>query len=107
MLICDEVAARQPADDVALRDDHPPQRRHVALLFENLAHELRPGVLEDFLLELVETILQLLDLGTVVIDHRIDDPVEEGDGAFAEDLGVSRAVVAQLHESNATFRRAR
>src|SRR6185295_7548016 len=73
-----------------------PQRGNVALFIEDVAHELRPGVFEDLLLELVQTLLQLLDFGPVVFDHRIDDAVEKGDGALAENLGISRTVIAQL-----------
>ena len=72
-----EVAARQPPDDVALRRNHPPQRRDVPLFVEDLAHQLGPGIVEHLLLELVEAIRQLLDLGPVVIDHRIDDAMEQ------------------------------
>ena len=43
----DEVAPRQPGDDVALRRDDPPQRRDVALFVEDPPHQRRVGLLED------------------------------------------------------------
>ena len=38
------------------------------------------GSLEHFLLELVEPLLELLDLGPVVVDHRVDDAVHRSAG---------------------------
>ena len=66
--------------------------RHVALLVEDAARtSVGVGSLEDRVLELVEPLLELVDLGPVVIDHRVDDAVEQRDRPFAENLGVPRA----------------
>ena len=39
-------------------------------------------------LELLEPVLQLVDLRAVVVDHRVDDPVQQRAGAFAEHAAV-------------------
>ena len=54
------------------------------------------GRAEHRLLELVDPVLELLDFGPVAIDHPIDDAMEERDRAFAQDLVVARAVIAEL-----------
>ena len=67
-----------------------------------------PGrVVEDRLLELVEPILELFDLRPVVVDHRVDDAMEERDRPFAQNLRVARTVLAQVARSTASRRRAR
>ena len=44
------------------------------------------GASKICLLEIVEAILELLDLGPIVIDHGVDDAMEQRDRAFTEDL---------------------
>ena len=49
---------------------------------------IRPLVarLDDGLLDLVEPILELVGFGTVVVDHRVDDAMEQGHRAFRENV---------------------
>ena len=49
------------------------------------------GFSKTSLLELVEPLLELLDLRPVVVDHRVDDPVHQHAGAFAEEPIALRA----------------
>ena len=79
------------ADHVALRRDDAPQRRRRRACRRGCSRiRLRARVVEDLLLELVEPVLELLHLGPVVIDHRVDDAVEQRDRSFAQDLRVAR-----------------
>ena len=66
------------------------------LKFRMLRASCRFGLLEDFVLELVEPLLELLDLGPVVVDHRVDDAVQQHAGAFGRGPRVARAHVADL-----------
>ena len=87
----DELAPGQPRDDVALRRDDAPQRRRPrASRRGSRRTSVRRRVVEHRLLELVEPVLELLDLRPVVIDHRVDDAVEQRDRPFADDLRVAR-----------------
>ena len=53
-------------------------------------------LLEHRLLELVDPVLELLDLRPVVIDHRVDDPVEQRDRSLGHDLRVPGDVLLEL-----------
>ncbi len=57
--------------------------------------ELLARVLEHRVLDRVERVLELFDLRTIVVDHRIDDPVEEADRPLAHQIRVPRAVLAK------------
>ena len=91
-----ELAPRQPADRVALRQHHLSQRRDVAFEVEDLPRQLRVRLLEHLGLELVEPLLELVGFGPVVVDQRVDDPVHQRSRAFAEQLAVPRADPGQL-----------
>jgi hypothetical protein len=55
-----------------------------------------PRRLEHRLLQIVELALELFDLRTVVVHHRVHDPVHQGHGALREDVVVARAHPAHL-----------
>ncbi len=93
-----ELAPRQPADDVALGRDHPAQRRHVALEPEDHADVVGIRLVEHRVLELVEAGLELLDLGAIVVDHRVDDAVQQRRRPFGQHEVVARADVAQVRQ---------
>ena len=82
----DEIAPRQAGDDVALRRDDAAQAGDLALLVEDPADQLRLGLVEDLLLQIVEPLLELVDLGPVGVDHRVDDAVKQRDRALGQDL---------------------
>ena len=94
----DEVAPGQARDHVALRRQDAAQRRHIALLTEDLPNQLALGPIEHRLLEIIDPFLELLDLGPVVIDHRIDDAMKERHRPLGHDLIVPRDVVVQLSD---------
>ena len=86
LLMIGELAPRQPGDDVALGRDHAPQARHLALFHEDLRTRCRGTLGEHRLLELLQPLLELLDLGTVAIDHGIHDAMEQRHRPLAHDL---------------------
>ena len=49
------------------------------------------GGLDHRLLDFVEPLLELVDLGPIVIDHRVDDAMQQRDRALAEDRLVALA----------------
>ena len=80
-----KLPARQAADRVALRDQHAPQRRQVALQREHLAHQSSrvPGTPLPRACSI--RVLERLDLRPVVVDHRVDDAVQQRDRALGQD----------------------
>ena len=72
-----ELAAREPADCIALRDKI---RRIERLVFElqHLSDDLVPAA-ERLLLETLDPHLHLLDHRPVVVDHHVDDVMQQPD----------------------------
>ena len=58
--------------------------RNVALDRQDLAGELRRVWLITAVFDFVEPVLELVDLGPVVVDHAVDDPVHQGHRALAQ-----------------------
>ncbi len=81
--------------------------RDVALLARISPHQ-RPacGLSNTCRLELVEPFLELLDLRPVVVDHGVDDAVEEGHRPFGHDLPSARRSAPTARRSSASGRRA-
>ena len=90
-LLADErkFAPRQAPDRIALRQHDLAQRRDVFLEVQDPPGELRVGLLEDFLSSSSSRSESLSTSGPIVVDHRIDDAVQQHAGTFAEDAGVS------------------
>ena len=82
--------------DVALRDDDAAERRRPGASRRGCRAPVLVAGLEDLVLERVEPILELVHLGPVVIDHRVDDAMQQRDRPFGQDLGIARRVIAQL-----------
>ncbi len=57
------------------------------------------GSLDHVLLDLVEPRLELVHLRPVVIDHRVDDPVQQRHRALAEDVLGARAQLADVRDA--------
>ena len=92
-LVGDErkLAAREPADDVALWNHDPPQRRQVALQIQDLAYEVAAAAEHGLLLHAIDALFQFLDFRPVVVHHRVDDAVQEGNRTFGQDVRVLAA----------------
>ena len=88
-----KLPSREPRDGVPLRQHDAAQRRDVALVVEDALHDRGFRPLEHFLLEHVEACRELVDLGPVVVDERVDDAIEERRGALAEHAFVARTDV--------------
>ena len=73
-----------------------PQRRDVALEVQDVAREPRVGLLEHALLERIEALRELVDLGPVVVHDDVDDPVHQRGGPLAERHRIARADLRHL-----------
>ena len=94
-----EFAPGQPADHVALRHDDAAQRRDVALDRQDVAGHRLGRRLDDVLFDLVEPFFELVDLRPIVIDHRVDDAMQQRDRAFAEHVLRARADLADVRDA--------
>ena len=65
---------------------------------EDLPDVVRRRLLEDVVLELVEPRLELVDLGPVVVDHRVDDAVQQRRRPLGQHEVVARTDVAQVRD---------
>ena len=91
-----ELAPRQSADDVTLRQHDAAHRGDVALDGQDLARQLVGRRFDHRVFDLVEPLFELVHGRPVVIDHPIDDPVHQGDGALAHHQLVGKAQLTDL-----------
>ena len=89
-----ELATREASDGIALRDQDAAHLRQLALDLHDLRHQLRPAR-QGALLERLDPFFERLSDGTVVLHHRIDDPVHERDRPFGEEVLVLTTRVSQ------------
>ncbi len=69
------------------------RRRDVALHRQDVARELLARALQHLTFEVVEPVLELVHLGMVVADHRVDDAMHQRHRPFGQDVP---ALAAQL-----------
>ncbi len=94
-----KLPARQPANRIALRDDNAPQRCKIALDCKNAAHEIRLHAQDRRFFERVDLLFQDVDLGPIVFDHRIDDPVHHCRGTLRQHVLMLVADHPQLRDT--------
>ena len=94
-----ELAPRQPPDHVALRHHDAPEAGDVALDRQDVADQRVGRLLDHLLLDFVEPLFELIHLGAIVIDHGVDDAMQQRDRALGEDVVGAAAQLADMRDA--------